>query len=56
MLNLLLVEDNAKLRGALNLGLEETGAVHVAHDCASGEEALAYCLEAVAKTSEVCRT
>jgi DNA-binding NarL/FixJ family response regulator len=52
---LLLVEDNEELCGALKLGLEETGAVHVAHDCASGEEALAYCLEALAKTSEVFR-
>jgi DNA-binding NarL/FixJ family response regulator len=50
---LLLVEDNQKLRRALKSGLEETGAVHVAHDCANGEEALAYCLEALAKTSEV---
>jgi DNA-binding NarL/FixJ family response regulator len=52
---LLLVEDNEKLRGALKLGLEETGAVHVAHDCASGEEALAYCLEGLSETSEVFR-
>lgn len=46
MLNLLLVEDNQKLRLALRSGLEETGTVHLVHDCASGEEALAHCLEA----------
>jgi DNA-binding NarL/FixJ family response regulator len=52
MLSLLLVEDNQKLRRALKSGLEETGAVGVVHDCASGEEALAYCLEGVSETSE----
>jgi DNA-binding NarL/FixJ family response regulator len=45
MLNLLLVEDNEKLRPALKAGLEATGAVRVAHSCDSGEAALAYCLE-----------
>ena len=44
MLDLLLVEDNVKLRLALKAGLEATGAVRVAHGCASGEEALDYCL------------
>ncbi len=44
MLNLLITEDNQKLRLALKSGLEETGAVRVVHGCASGEEALAYCL------------
>jgi DNA-binding NarL/FixJ family response regulator len=44
MLNLLLVEDNEKLRPALNSGLQATGAVHIAHDCDSGEAALEYCL------------
>ena len=53
MLNLLLVEDNAKLRLALMSGLEETGAARVIHDCASGEEALAYCLEASGETSDI---
>jgi DNA-binding NarL/FixJ family response regulator len=51
MLNLLLVEDNAKLRPAMKIGLQATGAVRVAHDCDSGEAALAYCLE-TSKTSE----
>ena len=44
MLNLLLVEDNANLRGALKSGLQATAQVTVAFACASGEEALAYCL------------
>jgi DNA-binding NarL/FixJ family response regulator len=44
MINLLLVEDNARLRKALRAGLESTGDVRVVHDCASGEEALEYCL------------
>jgi DNA-binding NarL/FixJ family response regulator len=44
MLDLLLVEDNARLRPALRTGLEATGAVRVVYDCASGEEALEYCL------------
>ena len=45
MLNLLLVEDNPKLRPALKMGLQGTGAVRVGYDCDSGEAALAYCLE-----------
>jgi DNA-binding NarL/FixJ family response regulator len=44
MLNLLLVEDNEKLRPALGAGLEGTGAVRVVCACGSGEEALAHCL------------
>ena len=44
MLNLLIAEDNRKLRRALKSGLEETGALRVVQDCSSGEEALAYCL------------
>jgi DNA-binding NarL/FixJ family response regulator len=44
MLNLLLVEDNEKLRPALGMGLEDTGAVHVVSSCGSGEEALMHCL------------
>ena len=43
-LRLLLVEDHDRLRGSLAAGLEATGAVCVVHACASGEEALAYCL------------
>ena len=45
-LSLLLVEDNDNLRAALKTGLEAAGQVTVAHACASGEEALAYCVEA----------
>jgi DNA-binding NarL/FixJ family response regulator len=44
MLNILLDEDNERLRPALAGGLRATGAVQVMADCASGEEALAQCL------------
>jgi DNA-binding NarL/FixJ family response regulator len=44
-MNLLLVEDNAKLREALKRGLEGTRAVRVVYDCARGEEALAVALQ-----------
>ena len=46
MLKLLLVEDNPKLQSALRAGLEATAAVAVVHGCASGEDALAFCLGA----------
>lgn len=46
MLNLLLVEDNERLRPALKLGLAGTEAVHVIGDCGTGEEALTACLAA----------
>ncbi|MBN1485204.1 MAG: response regulator transcription factor [Chloroflexia bacterium] len=45
MIDLLIVEDNTRLRQALQSGLQSTGKVTVVHDCASGEEALAYCLQ-----------
>ncbi len=45
MIDLLLVEDNARLRPAMKSGLEATGEVRVTGDCASGEEALSLCLE-----------
>lgn len=45
MLNLLLVEDNPRLRPALRSGLEGTAKLHVVHDCDTGEGALAWCLE-----------
>ncbi len=51
MLKLLLVEDNERLRAALRVGLNAGGAVRVLYDCASGEEALAFCLRA--ETGEV---
>jgi DNA-binding NarL/FixJ family response regulator len=44
MINLLLVEDNQKLRSALKSGLEATGEVKVVYDCASAEGAMEYCL------------
>jgi CheY-like chemotaxis protein len=53
MLTLLIVEDNPKLRTALKTGLEATGAVTLSHACGSGEEALAYCLEAASQTPSV---
>ena len=49
MINLLLVEDNARLRKALRGGLDGTGTVKVVHDCDSGEEALTYCLSSLAE-------
>ena len=45
MLELLLVEDNARLRPALKAGLDATGEIRVVHDCDTGEAALAYCLD-----------
>ncbi len=44
MLDLLVVEDNDRLRPALAAGLEGTGAVRVVYACADGEAALAFCL------------
>jgi DNA-binding NarL/FixJ family response regulator len=44
MIELLLVEDNEKLRSALAAGLEETGEVKVIHAVDSGESALTFCL------------
>lgn len=46
MLKLLLVEDNDALRDALKTGLEATNAVQVIGQVATGEEALAHCLDA----------
>lgn len=47
MLTLLLVEDNPSLRTALKSGLEATGKIQVIHHCASGEEAVTFCLEQI---------
>jgi DNA-binding NarL/FixJ family response regulator len=44
-IQLLLVEDNARLRGALKSGLEASGAVQVIGDMSSGEAALEACLK-----------
>jgi DNA-binding NarL/FixJ family response regulator len=43
-ISLLLVEDNANLRAALQSGLEATAEARVAFACDSGEAALEYCL------------
>ncbi|MCX6047407.1 MAG: response regulator transcription factor [Chloroflexi bacterium] len=43
LLNVLMVEDNHKLRVALKTGLVATGKVTIGADCDSGETALAYC-------------
>src|SRR4029078_12793784 len=44
MIDLLLVEDNERLRPPLAAGLAATGALRVVGDCGSGEDALAACL------------
>jgi DNA-binding NarL/FixJ family response regulator len=44
MIELLVVEDNERLRPALIAGLDSTGAVHVGAACGSGEAALEQCL------------
>jgi DNA-binding NarL/FixJ family response regulator len=45
MLNLLLVEDNEKLRTALIAGLKSAGEICIIHDCDTGEAAFAFCLD-----------
>lgn len=45
LINLLIVEDNEKLRQGLKSGLEATGYVQVSADFASGEATLTHCLE-----------
>ncbi len=45
MLNLLLVEDNHRLRAALKTGLEGTGQAQIVHDTDTGEDAIAFCIE-----------
>jgi DNA-binding NarL/FixJ family response regulator len=44
MLQVLVVEDNARLREALEAGLDAQQGVSVVHACDSGEDALSYCL------------
>jgi len=44
--DLIIVEDNARLRQALRVGFESMPGVIVRYDCESGEQALEYCLEA----------
>lgn len=43
-IDLMVVEDNPRLRPALSDGLDATGEVRVVHACDSGEAALAFCL------------
>ena len=52
MIDILLVEDNQRLRQALKTGLEQTGQARILFDCEDGEVALAYCLDAQPKPSE----
>ena len=52
MIQIILVEDNGRLRQALKTGLELPGGAHTVFDCGAGEAALAYCLEAQPKPSE----
>jgi DNA-binding NarL/FixJ family response regulator len=52
MLRVLFVEDNEKLRRAMIVGLEATGAVRVLYDCASGEHAIDYCLQNAQNTQD----
>ena len=49
MIEILMVEDNRKLRPAMKDGLQSTGEVSVAHDCGAGEDALDYCLHQAEK-------
>ena len=44
-LDIILVEDNRRLRSTLKDGLEELGEFTILHDCDSGEEAITACLE-----------
>jgi len=46
MIEIILVEDNQRLRKALKSGLEASGKAKVVFDCERGEAALDFCLEA----------
>ena len=52
MMDLLIVEDNARLRAALKSGLLSTGEPRVLYDGDSGEAALEYCLEHALEPSQ----
>ncbi|WP_061248964.1 response regulator transcription factor [Leptospira alstonii] len=45
VLNLMIVEDNEKLRRSLITGLKEFGKFTIAYDCGSGEEAIEFSLK-----------
>ena len=51
MLKLMVLEDNDRLRDALNTGLNATGEVTVVGTCATGEEAVSLCLESQAEAA-----
>lgn len=53
MLKVLLVEDNARLRPALQSGLENTGEIEICGACDSGETALELCREEGARPDTV---
>ncbi len=46
MLNIILVEDNQRLRLGMKSGLQTGGKVQIVYDCDRGEAALEFCLEA----------
>jgi DNA-binding NarL/FixJ family response regulator len=50
-LNLILVEDNSRLRAALKSGFLSLGGLQVLADCESGEQALEYCLQSQPETA-----
>jgi DNA-binding NarL/FixJ family response regulator len=52
MLEIILVEDNQRLRRALGSGLEAAGQAHIVFDSDQGETALEYCLEAQPELSK----
>lgn len=45
MMEILMVEDNRKLRPAMKDGLQSTGEIRISHDCGSGEDAIGWCLK-----------
>ena len=52
MLDIILVEDNSRLRSALRSGLQAADQASVVFDCDQGEAALEYCLEAQPELSK----
>jgi DNA-binding NarL/FixJ family response regulator len=55
MISMLLVEDNANLRTALQTGLEASGNARILFACESGEAALEYCFTSSDDRSEAAR-
>lgn len=54
MIDLILVEDNKRLRDALQNGLASTGDAQVIFSSASGEDALSFCLQAAPNPAHTC--